>query len=378
MASATSLTSVVIMEEAIQDFVASTERVVSAIQLRGGEQDVDRRYDLHPDHPMNNIAGSAKAAQEDVSSTHIDDVSLRWSEQWSQAEASKEVSSQSGMKCKRNARMDLPVATSSTSPAHDNDEAHDDGEAHAKYEALEETSVNMNNSKPLGEVLDLINEQLKIQPPAHAPRFPVGEAIDLSRQGLLVLPVEAISLMEATVRKLAISDNPHINIPTEILNLQRLTFLNLRWCNLDHIPDAVLRLSRLKILDIAMNRVVRVPEQIENMVCLQALYLSGNRISHLPLALVKMKSLEALTVYSNPVEFPPQSLLTSWESKAAAVMGQEKYGRYKFICQQVLRFLRMFAQQPGSYVALGSVAPAQSLESKEIQGASEYEDGNWI
>lgn len=42
-----------------------------------------------------------------------------------------------------------------------------------------------------------------------------------------------------TVDRLALSHNPHITLPLEIGQCDRLRYLNLRWNKLKHFPDAV-------------------------------------------------------------------------------------------------------------------------------------------
>lgn len=43
--------------------------------------------------------------------------------------------------------------------------------------------------------------------------------------------------------RLALSHNPHITLPLEIGQCDRLRYLNLRWNKLKHFPDAVQHIS---------------------------------------------------------------------------------------------------------------------------------------
>ncbi|KAK3113985.1 RAM signaling network component [Teratosphaeriaceae sp. CCFEE 6253] len=164
-----------------------------------------------------------------------------------------------------------------------------------------------------------------------------GATLDLSHKNIHALPVEVIVLIRDKVERLALSHNPQIAVPTQIVLCDRLRYLNIRWNQLKQFPDAVLQLSSLEILDLSKNRIVSIPEGIKRMTSLKFLAVARNKITRLPLALGDMPSLSKLKFDENPIEFPPPAALKSSTNYMNASIEAE---REKDICQQVKRFLK--------------------------------------
>nr|POE52091.1 leucine-rich repeat-containing protein sog2 [Quercus suber] len=172
------------------------------------------------------------------------------------------------------------------------------------------------------------------------PESQTGATLDLSHKNISTLPIEIIALMKDKVERLALSHNPQITLPTQIVQCDRLRYLNLRWNQLKLFPEAVLQLSALEILDISKNRITSIPEDIKNMTSLKFLAVARNRITRLPLALGEMNSLHKLQYDENPIEFPPPEALKISADRMGVTADSEKE---KDACQQVKRFLKAAA-----------------------------------
>ncbi|KAK5127644.1 hypothetical protein LTR85_006985 [Meristemomyces frigidus] len=162
-----------------------------------------------------------------------------------------------------------------------------------------------------------------------------GATLDLSHKNIQALPVEVIVLIKDRVERLALSHNPQIAVPSQIVQCDRLRYLNIRWNQLKHFPHAVLQLSSLEILDISKNRIVSIPEEIKNMTSLKFLAIARNKVTRLPLALGEMASLSKLKFDENPIVFPPPEALKPVQNHVASSIESEKD-----VCQQVKRFLK--------------------------------------
>ncbi|KAK0836230.1 RAM signaling network component [Friedmanniomyces endolithicus] len=164
-----------------------------------------------------------------------------------------------------------------------------------------------------------------------------GMTLDLSHKNINALPVEVIVLIRDKVERLALSHNPQVSVPTQIVLCDRLRYLNIRWNSLKQFPEAVLQLTALEILDISKNRIVSIPEGIKNMTSLKFLAVARNKITRLPLALGDMPSLSKLKFDENPIVFPPPDALKPATNVMNASIEAEKE---RDVCQQVKRFLK--------------------------------------
>ncbi|GAB1742450.1 hypothetical protein NU219Hw_g7996t1 [Hortaea werneckii] len=162
-----------------------------------------------------------------------------------------------------------------------------------------------------------------------------GATLDLSHKNINALPVEVIALIKDKVERLALSHNPQIAVPSQIVQCNRLRYLNIRWNKLRHFPEAILQLSALEILDLSKNNIDAIPEEIRNMASLKFLAVAKNKITRLPFALGEMPSLSKLKFDENPIEFPPPDVLKPIQDHIAVSIESEKE-----VCQQVKRFLK--------------------------------------
>lgn len=166
-----------------------------------------------------------------------------------------------------------------------------------------------------------------------------GVTLDLSHKNIRELPVDVIALIKDKVERLALSHNPQIAVPTQIVQCDRLRYLNLRWNHLKYFPEAILQLSKLEILDISKNRIVGIPEDIKRMSSLKFLAVAKNKITRLPLALGEMASLSKLKFDENPIEFPPPEALKPQKEKTGTLETEKE----KDVCLQVKRYLKQVA-----------------------------------
>ncbi|KAF2765717.1 hypothetical protein EJ03DRAFT_377553 [Teratosphaeria nubilosa] len=183
--------------------------------------------------------------------------------------------------------------------------------------------------------LDADEERQKKGGVQHGLEGQTGATLDLSHKNIHALPVEIVALIKDKVERLALSHNPQIQVPSEIVQCDRLRYLNIRWNQLKVFPEAVLQLSSLEILDISKNRITSIPEGIRNMTSLKFLAVARNKITRLPLALGDMPSLHKLKFDENPLVFPPEEALKPESHYMASSIESEKD-----VCQQVKRFLK--------------------------------------
>ena len=167
-----------------------------------------------------------------------------------------------------------------------------------------------------------------------------GVTLDLSHKNIHELPVEVVALIKDRVERLALSHNPSIAVPREIVRCDRLRYLNLRWNGLRQFPEAILQLTKLEILDISKNKIVAIPEDIKRMSSLKFLAVARNKITRLPLAIGEMATLSKFKFDENPIEFPPPDVLRPQSARGGGAQGLEQE---KDVCQQVKRFLRQAA-----------------------------------
>ncbi|KAK5679286.1 RAM signaling network component [Elasticomyces elasticus] len=166
-----------------------------------------------------------------------------------------------------------------------------------------------------------------------------GLVLNLSGRSLPALPIEVVTLIKDEVVVLALSHNPYIMVPSEIIQCHILLSLDLQHNKLEHFPEAILQLPSLSILDLSTNSMPSIPDAINNMTSLEYLYVARNKITRLPLALGDMSKLKYLTIAQNPLEFPPLVALDLPDSDRVW-MGIERG-----TCTWVKQYLRDAARQ---------------------------------
>ncbi|KAK5117512.1 hypothetical protein LTR85_008897 [Meristemomyces frigidus] len=359
--SVASLASLVSMEDSIHDFVVHTEHVVKSVNSQEAHCDENA-----PSEEQSNLPRAAEEASElgtadgPIWEDHIDDA-----EQMGQS-----ADLTHGYDAQRRRYGFVSSMSPLVLPALGQDSGHT------------EATPRTQNDQSLTAILDIVKRQLGetwSQPKSNS-TFAAGTTVDLSKQQLCTLPIEAISLMKNTVKMLALSHNRRLQVPTELMDLRKLIYVNIRWCRLKQFPEAVLRLSGLQHLELSHNSINAIPEQIEVMTSLAALAFKRNKISRLPLALGRMESLDELWPDDNPLVFPPLSVLRLGDEEWTLTGDQKSF----IVCDLAQEFLRSAAQED----ACGSAEKKESTqhdpipcrqysENVDLQADWERDDVSW-
>ncbi len=113
----------------------------------------------------------------------------------------------------------------------------------------------------------------------------------------LILPKEIGKLVY--LNRLILANSKITAIPEEIGNLRNLKILDLGENNLTELPNRIWRLSNLSILDVPSNKFTRLPEEIGNLRYLSILNLSFNELVDLPEEIWNLVNLSELNLSHN-------------------------------------------------------------------------------
>uniref|UniRef100_A0A8C5LMQ8 Leucine rich repeat containing 2 n=1 Tax=Leptobrachium leishanense TaxID=445787 RepID=A0A8C5LMQ8_9ANUR len=112
------------------------------------------------------------------------------------------------------------------------------------------------------------------------------------------------------LEKLDLSGNLQLEeLPFELSNLKKVTFIDLSANKFSSIPICVLRMSMLQWLDISGNNLKDLPQDIDRLDQLETLLLHKNEITYLPLELTNISSLRLLVVSGDKLIEIPSALL---------------------------------------------------------------------
>lgn len=96
--------------------------------------------------------------------------------------------------------------------------------------------------------------------------------------------------------------------PLEILDLPKLTRLNLGSNQLTTIPEVIGNLTNLVSLELFDNKLTTVPEAIGVLINLRQLFLDGNQLTALPESIGKLANLVSLWLNRNQLTMLPESI----------------------------------------------------------------------
>jgi internalin A len=130
--------------------------------------------------------------------------------------------------------------------------------------------------------------------------------LDLSGAGLEQLPKNIVKL--EYLRKIDLRYNNFIIFPHEISKLIDLQELDISNNQIAFIPDSVSNLVNLQKLDISNNRITLIPNEISRLVNLQELNLSNNHITVIPDSISNLKQLEKFFLWFNQILVFPKSI----------------------------------------------------------------------
>lgn len=132
------------------------------------------------------------------------------------------------------------------------------------------------------------------------------DSLDLSRQGILMLPANFKDLKN--LKYLNLSYNKLSEFPDVICSLKKLKTLDLSHNFIVEIPEQLLLCKDLEKLTIAANPIIKFPHGIQELENLRVLNLSNTNIKTRELKFAKLKKLEELHLNFNEINKLPESL----------------------------------------------------------------------
>ncbi|XP_076985662.1 leucine-rich repeat-containing protein 2 [Tamandua tetradactyla] len=169
--------------------------------------------------------------------------------------------------------------------------------------------------------------------PAYIELFQAMRILDLPKNQFLSLPAEIGCLKN--LRELNVSFNHLVSIPPELgdcenlekldfsgnleltelpfelSNLKRVTFVDISANKFSSVPICVLRMSSLQWLDISSNNLNDLPQDIDRLEELQAFLLYKNKLTYLPYTLLNLKKLTLIVVSGDHLVEVPTALCDS-------------------------------------------------------------------
>ncbi|XP_048851330.1 leucine-rich repeat-containing protein 2 [Brienomyrus brachyistius] len=214
-------------------------------------------------------------------------------------------------------------------------------ESDQKVEVEEKRYIFELNGESWTELPDYIREMTYLQEwhirgtnihkiPAYIEEFQELRVLELPRNGIEELPVVLGKL--SNLRELNVSYNKLSNIPPELgdcenleklelianldlkelpfelSNLKKLTYLDISGNNFCSVPVCVLRMSSLQWLDLSNNLLTDLPEDIDRLEELSSLFLHKNTLTYLPMSLANVASLRMIVVSGDQLTCYPSRL----------------------------------------------------------------------
>ncbi|XP_059164168.1 uncharacterized protein LOC131947097 isoform X2 [Physella acuta] len=121
--------------------------------------------------------------------------------------------------------------------------------------------------------------------------------VNLSFNNFKVFPIEVLDLPNLEVLKLR--NNPLIEIPGEIIKLQKLRVLIASFCLISALPSTLFTLPHLDDLSLSYNRLTFLPSEVATLQSLKVLDLEGNQLPALPASCLFMANLAHVNVRNN-------------------------------------------------------------------------------
>ncbi|TFF98368.1 MAG: hypothetical protein EU547_01710 [Promethearchaeota archaeon] len=120
--------------------------------------------------------------------------------------------------------------------------------------------------------------------------------------GNCISPASFLTLMNMKrLSDLELYDNKLTMIPDNIRTKNRLKNLSLHNNRLEGLPTTFTRLNHLESLDLSWNNYTKFPEEISELTSLKFLNLSGNKITHIPSWIINLKNLRSLNLIYNKI-----------------------------------------------------------------------------
>ena len=94
-------------------------------------------------------------------------------------------------------------------------------------------------------------------------------------------------------------------LPNIIFDLNQLTILSIRYCDLNSIPPAIGNLVKLEYLQLRGNNLKELPDSIQNLKELHDLDLSCNKFSVMPECIFSLTKIKTLALQQNKLTYLP-------------------------------------------------------------------------
>ncbi|XP_062906700.1 leucine-rich repeat-containing protein 58 [Mobula hypostoma] len=148
------------------------------------------------------------------------------------------------------------------------------------------------------------------------------------------------------------SGNRFEEVPSQLLELQRLKSLSLGGNRLKTIPPEIENLTSLELLYLGGNGILSIPPELANLQCLSYLGLCDNRIQGLPPQLAQLNSLRSLSLHNNLLTYLPQEILNLVHLQELSLRGNPL----------VVRFIRDLIYNPPSLLELaGRIVKSRNI-----------------
>ncbi|NXG55153.1 LRCH3 protein, partial [Hemiprocne comata] len=125
-----------------------------------------------------------------------------------------------------------------------------------------------------------------------------------SRNQLSTLPVHLCSL---PLKVLIVSNNKLVSIPEEIGQLRQLTELDVSCNEIQTIPPQIGNLEFLRDLNVRRNNLVCLPEELAELPLIR-LDFSCNKITTIPVCYRNLRHLQTIMLENNPLQSPPAQI----------------------------------------------------------------------
>lgn len=155
------------------------------------------------------------------------------------------------------------------------------------------------------KTVDLQYYQLKVFPISKIPNN--TEQLQLAHNSLVEIPKEIIELQD--LKFLDVKFNQLKSIHSNISKLLSLERVMIQGNNLTEVPLGLFLLFNLKILYLSENKLISVPSEIGNLVSLTNLSFKNNKIEELPETIGDLINLTTLNLDNNPIKRLPKSFL---------------------------------------------------------------------
>jgi Leucine-rich repeat (LRR) protein len=132
--------------------------------------------------------------------------------------------------------------------------------------------------------------------------------LDLGHNKLRRLP-DSLGAIEGLSDFLYLHDNELAALPSSLMGLKRLRYLNISENEFEALPDAVTGMESLIELRVTDNRLTEIPASISRLIRLRELHLRNNRLTTLPDAIASLAELRQIDLRGNPLTSLPEGLV---------------------------------------------------------------------